>query len=503
LNKAYEYFSEKFDKHNAGFGNAPKFPIAHNLTFLLRYWKRMGNEKALQMVEKTLKALQLGGIYDHIGFGFHRYSTDAKWLVPHFEKMLYDQAMLVIAYIEAYQAMGKKEYAQTVREILTYVLRDMTDMEGGFFSAEDADSEGEEGKFYLWTEEEIRHILSKDDAEFVKKIFNIEQDGNFIEETNKRKTGKNILYLKKPLTEISSKSLEKIRKKIFLAREKRIHPHKDDKILTDWNGLMIAALARAAQVFNDETYAKAAKKAADFIIENLLDSKGRLYHRYREGEAVISGFLDDYAFFIFGLIELYETVFEVKYLQLAISLSNVIIKHFWDEKQGGFYFTADDFEDDLIRLKMVYDGAYPSGNSIAMLNLIRLARMTGKTEFEKKAVQISRVFHNIVSKSPGGYTQLIIALDFAIGPSYEVVIVGNLKKKDAKNMLNALRKKFIPNKVVIFRPSEEDNPEIIRFAEFTKYFSSKENRATAYVCQNYICKLPTTDIEKMQELLNS
>ena len=266
---------------------------------------------------------------------------------------------------------------------------------------------------------------------------------------------------------------------------------------------MIAALAKAVQVFNDEIYVNAAKKATDFIIENMRDSKGRLYHRYRDGEAVIPSFLDDYAFFVWGLIELYETTFEVEYLQLAISLTEDMIERFWDKEHGGFYFTANDAEEVLVRNKKIYDSVYPSGNSVAMLNLLRLARLTAKPEFENKAVQIPRSFSKMVSGSPSAYTQLLITLDFALGPSYEIVVVGKSHTKDTKNMLSALRRKFIPNKVVLFRPAEVEQPEIIHFAEFTRDLSSKEGRTTAYVCRNYACNLPTTRIEKMLELLNA
>jgi uncharacterized protein YyaL (SSP411 family) len=465
------------------------------------------------MVERTLRAMRLGGIYDHIGFGFHRYSTDSKWLVPHFEKMLYDQAMLTIAYLETYQATEKEEYAQTVREILAYVLRDMTALNGGFYSAEDADSEGEEGKFYIWIEDEIKRLLPKKEVELVTRIFNIETYGNFEDESTRRRTGKNILYMRDslpavasklgiPLIEIS-KRLEDALQGLYTAREKRIHPNKDDKILTDWNGLMIAALAKAASVLSEEVYLTAAKKAANFIISNMTSPEGRLYHRYRDGEPAITGFLNDYSLFIWGLIELYEATFEASYLKSAITLTEVMMKHFWDNEKGGFYFTADDAENVLIREKLIYDGAYPSGNSIAALNMIRLSRMTANPEFEEKATQIFQAFSNIVSETPAGYTQLMVALDFALGPSFEVVIVGNSQSKDTEIMLKAIRDKFIPNKVLLLIPSEVQEPEITNLAEYTRHLTTQEGKATAYVCQDYECKLPTIDIEKAISLLNA
>jgi len=512
LKLAYEQLAKRFDEQHSGFGSAPKFPTPHNLLFLLRYWKRTNNEKALEMVEKTLQGMRRGGIYDHIGFGFHRYSTDSEWLLPHFEKMLYDQAMLAMAYTEAYQATGKEEYRKTAREIFTYVLRDMTAPEGGFYSAEDADSEGEEGKFYLWTEEEIRQVLGSEEADLILKVFNIEKNGNFMEQATGKRAGANILHLRKSLTEIASelkmseqdlqKHLETARQKLFTYREKRIHPHKDDKILTDWNGLMIAAFAKGARVFDEPRYAEAAKATVDFILKNMRKSDGRLLHRYRDGQAALPAQVDDYAFLIWGMLELYETIFEVRYLQTALDLNRDLMKHFWDDNNGGFYFVADDGENLLVRQKEIYDGAIPSGNSLAMLNLLRLGRITANYDFEEKAARIGRAFSRNVKQSPSAYTQLMVAVDFGVGPSYEVVIAGNSQAEDTKEMLKAIRTQFIPNKVVILRPTEQESPDIDRLAEFTKSQASIDGRATAYVCLNYNCKFPTTDITKMLDLLN-
>ena len=516
LKATYNELARRFDKENGGFGSAPKFPVPHDLLFLLRYWKRTGDKTALEMVEKTIKAMRKGGIFDHIGFGFHRYSTDSKWLVPHFEKMLYDQAMLAMAYTEVYQATGKEEYKKTVEEIFTYVLRDMTAPTGGFYSAEDADSEGEEGKFYLWTEEQIYQILGDKEADFVINVYNLEKSGNFAEKDlgTAQKKGKNILYLKKQPGKISSKvkisekerekRLEAARKVLFAAREKRIHPHKDDKILTDWNGLMIAALAKGAQVFDEPAYAEAAKRAADFILKHMQQSDGRLLHRFRDGQAAIAAYGDDYAFLIWGLLDLYETTFEAPYLQKALDLNSTFAKHFWDDKQGGFYFTADDSENLFVRNKEIYDGAIPSGNSVATLNLLRLARMTADPKLEKKAARLLKAFSRQVRLRPSAYTQLMAAADFGTGPSFEVVIVGDLKAKDTTAMLKALRTKFIPNKVVLFRhinPTKQKSSDIARIARFTRYHSSIDGKATVYVCRNYNCKLPVTEISKMMELL--
>jgi uncharacterized protein YyaL (SSP411 family) len=388
LQAAYEELSGRFDEQFGGFGTAPKFPAPHNILFLLRYWKRKNEPGALAIVERTLQAMQQGGMYDHVGYGFHRYSTDSKWLVPHFEKMLYDQAMLTMAYADAYLATKKEEYKTTAREILSYVLRDMTDSTGGFYSAEDADSEGEEGKFHVWSREEIFALLDPLDAGLVAKVFNIAEEGNFIDSVTNESPGTNILHLSGPLEQTAAElnmPPEDLRgrmnaaiTKLFAVREKRIHPYKDDKILTDWNGLMITALAKAARSFDNTDYADAAEKAAAFILGHMRTPEGRLLHRYRDGEALLPAHVDDYAFFISGLIELYEAVFDSKYLEAALELNRDFIKHFWDEKRGGFYFTADDAEEILIRKKEVYDAALPSGNSMAMLNLLRLGRMTGR-----------------------------------------------------------------------------------------------------------------------------
>ncbi|PWB50006.1 MAG: thioredoxin domain-containing protein [Candidatus Methanoperedenaceae archaeon] len=500
LHQTYEQILYLFDEEHGGFGIAPKFPTPHNLMFLLRYWKRTGNKIALIMVEKTLSAMRNGGIYDHIGFGFHRYSIDSGWLVPHFEKMLYDQAMLAMAYTEAYQATGKEEYKKTCREILTYVMRDMTSHEGGFYSGEDADSEGEEGRFYLWTTNEIRQVLSNEENEFITKIFNIKEKGNF-QEGNVR----NIFYL--PAPEVSDlpdanneKKIDSLRGKLFNARENRIHPGKDDKILTDWNGLMIAALAKASQAFDEPGLSKAAGKAADFILSKMHNEKRVLFHRYRDGETAISGFLDDYSFLIWGLLELYEATFDIHYLKAAIELNEDLLTYFWDKREGGFFITSEDVGNILVRKKDIYDGAVPSGNSVAMLNLVRLGRIKADPELERKAEAIEQAFSKVIEVAPAGYTMLMSALDFALGPSEEIVITGDLQADDIKNMLMALRTEFIPNKVVIFRPDEES--EITRISEYTKNLSSMNGKATAYVCRNFNCILPVTEPGKMLELLH-
>lgn len=508
--KAYSMFQESFDENYGGFGMIQKFPSPHNLMFLLRYYKRYDDKKALEMVEKTLSSMRKGGIYDQVGYGFHRYSVDPQWLVPHFEKMLYDQALIAMAYIEAFQITKKPFYKRTAQEIFTYVLRDMTAPQGGFYSAEDADSERIEGKYYLWTKKEFEEILGSD-AELMSRIFNVRTDGNFKEESTQKKTGTNILHLKQPYPQIAEKigiSLEELEQKIDEARQKllkvrqgRIHPHKDDKILVDWNGLMIAALSKGAQVFNSNRYREAAVKATEFIIKNLLKN-AKLIHRYREGEAAGIGNLDDYAFFIWGLLELYETTFNSKYLKVALDLNETVIKHFYDSESGGFYFTSELSERILIRKKESYDSAIPAGNSVQILNLLRIAVITENLDYVDFAVASEKAFSNKVERSPTAHTQLLIALDFKLGPAYEIVVVGNDESKDTRNILETIFTNFIPNKVLILRGALDPSNELKELSESLKSKKLLNNKPTVYICTEGVCKNPTNDITEMKELLN-
>jgi uncharacterized protein YyaL (SSP411 family) len=513
LDKGYQELARRFEKEYGGFSEAPKFPTPSSLLFILRYWKRTGDEKALAMLEKTLQQMRMGGIYDQIGYGFHRYSTDRKWLVPHFEKMLYDQALMAMAYTDAFQASGKEIYGTTANQIFTYALRDMTAPEGGFYSAEDADSEGVEGKFYLWEEGEVRRILGDEDADLFIQVYNIEKEGNFAEEATGRKNGANIPHLQKLIPEIAKDlnmpeeeikaRLRSAGEKLFQVRENRVHPHKDDKILADWNGLMVAALARGQKVFGEDEYGKAAKKAADFILRCMRKPDGRLLHRYRDGEAKIDAHIDDYAFVIWGLIELYGATFETNYLKTALELNEDMLRHYWDEISSGLFFIPDDGETLIIRKKELYDGATPSGNSVAMLNLLKLSRLTGDPLLDGRAAEIGRAFSEQVRQFPSGYTQFLVSTDFAIGPSYEVVIVGHRGARDTIDMLRALNTRFIPNHVAIYRPSDQKFPNIDKIAGFVKNCVTMDGNATAYVCFDNACKMPTTDIKEMLSLLDS
>ena len=508
LHRAYRSLLMSFDKTFGGFGQSPKFPSPHNFFFLLRYWKRTNDAQALHMVEQTLQNMRRGGIYDQIGFGCHRYSTDAKWIVPHFEKMLYDQALMAMAFIELFQATGKKEYETAAREIFTYVLRDMTDDQGGFYCAEDADSEGVEGKFYLWTEEEIRSVLTKDEADlFLSHTLHV--DDLTVQGMEEIPAGHFIPHLKpssssdaeESLTALTDK-LEGVRKKLFAIREKRVHPHKDDKILTDWNGLMIAALARGAQVFDEPAYAKAAIRAMGFILQSLQTKDGRLLHRYRDGQGAIDANIDDYSFMVWALLELYEATFETRYLFKALEYQSHLFGYFRDDKNGGFFFTPKDAEELLTRPKELYDGAIPSGNSVAFINTLRLSRITGDAEMDERAHEIYRAFCGEADAMPTAFTQFLCGLDFAIGPASEVIIAGKMDQTDAQALFNALRRNFVPNKIVIFHPEGSAQPDIETIAPFVHTHASINGQATAYVCSNFTCSLPTNDPEEMMKLLS-
>jgi uncharacterized protein len=513
LEEAFQEFSARYDIQSGGFGKAPKFPSPHQLLFLLRYWKRTGNDQVLLMVEKTLQFMQAGGIFDHVGFGFHRYSTDKDWILPHFEKMLYDQALLAIAYLEAYQATGKAVYRQTASEVLDYVLRDMVSDEGGFYSAEDADSEGEEGKFYLWTEQELKEVLDKDEFMVVRQYFHIQAEGNLAVMGHPKDIfgNRNILYKDVCEPSMADSSNEqriselerwsKIRVKLYRIRTKRIAPGKDTKILTDWNGLMIASLARAGQVTGEECYLEAAKKAADFIFRNLVDTQNRLFHRYSEGDAGIPAYLDDYVFLIWGLLELYEATFSIDYLQKALDLNQTLVLDFWDAKNGGFYFTSEHHEQLLVRQKEVYDGAMPSGNSVAFCNLLTLAHLTGNEHLNHMAYQLVKAVSPMIEQNPSAYAYFLTGVDLMVGPTYEVIIVGHRNKEDTKRMFHALHKHYLPRKFVIFRSSEKKDQDIDRIIQFDLPYEKITENATAYVCKDYICMQPTADVQKMLQIV--
>ena len=496
-------FINRYDETHGGFGAKPKFPSPHNLIYLLRYHNMSGDKTSLLMVEKTLQEMRLGGIFDHVGFGFHRYSTDREWILPHFEKMLYDQAMLTLAFTEAYQITKNQLYKDTAEEILHYVQRDMTDKRGGFYSAEDADSEGEEGLFYLWTVEEIKNILSDEESELLINNYSLDKEGNYKDEATGKKTEKNILYLKEPINNIESKNrLNEITKKLYLAREKRIHPLKDDKILTDWNGLMIAAFAKAGDVFNSNDYIQQAEKSAQFILKNLTDNNGRLLKRYRNGNAGVDAHLDDYAFFIWGLLELYEATFNVTYLTEAVQLSNIMVDEFWDITNGGFFLGSESSEKLIVRAKTGYDGAMPSGNSVAAMNYSKLNRITGETKWAEITDKIFMTFSNEIQKTPSGYASMVNSFLFNIDSPKEIVIVGSSNDDETIKAIKKIKSEYVPSKVIIFKDTDDELNKLSPLAKWTVTQETIDEKTTYYICQDFACKVPTTDLELALKFIN-
>lgn len=501
LHKGFAELYNTFDEVYGGFGSAPKFPIPHNLMFLMRYYRRYKNEKALEMVTHTLKRMRLGGIWDHVGFGFHRYSTDREWLLPHFEKMLYDNTLLLYTYAETYQLTKEDFFVQTAEEIAEYLTRDMLSPEGVFYSAEDADSEGEEGKFYLWSLKELEEVLNEEELRITLKVYGIEEEGNFLEEATRRKIGRNILHMKKSLEEyaeelgyepdILKQKLEEIRSKLFKKREERVRPLKDDKILTDWNGLAVASFAKAGIALGREDFVEKAKRAADFILENMIDEEGRLLHRFKDGEAEIPAFLEDYAYLVWGLTELYFATFEPKYLEEALRLTDITLKYFWDEENLGFFQTPDFGERVLVRKKEIYDGATPSGNSVMAYNLLRLGRMTGRSELERRADQTLRAFSQVISVYPSAHTFSLIALDLLINGSFELVAIPG-EREEAIYELRKVQKEFFPEGLFLIKEKETEE-----LSEFIRDLSPIEGKTAYYLCRNFSCEKPTTDIEEV------
>ena len=510
LDHAYDLIWQNFDSRYGGFESAPKFPTPHRLLFLLRCYHRNGEAKALNMVEKTLTAMRLGGIWDHVGFGFHRYATDAQWLLPHFEKMLYDQALIAQTYLETYQVTQDPFYAQTAQEIFTYVLRDMTSAEGAFYSAEDADSEGEEGKFYVWHLGEFQQVLNGEPSAKWEKIFNLQPEGNFADEATRQKTGANILHLDRHLDQSAAEfnlapeelvtQWEGIRRKLYAHRQKRIRPLKDDKILVDWNGLMIAALSQGARILNKPEYAQAAEKSAQFILNRMLTEDGRLYHRFREGELAVEAQAADYAFLIHGLLNLYQATFNLSYAEEAVALQEQMLADFWDPVKSGFFSTANESEALPVRPKELYDGAMPSVNSVSLMNLLWLSRLTGDPAWDDKAHEQLRAFAGSVKAQPTAFAYFLLGVDFALRPGQEVVITGDPDKSDARQMLEALNLNFAPHKVALVK-SDQNAERLAKFAGFTDGLQLVKGKATAHICKGFACKEPTSNVQDMVDRL--
>jgi uncharacterized protein YyaL (SSP411 family) len=505
LRQAARRLARAFDPTFGGFGSAPKFPHALDLGLLLRVWQRFGDDHALKMVRKTLDMMALGGIYDHLGGGFHRYSTDARWLAPHFEKMLYDNALLTTAYLEGYQATGDSFYKEVVEETLAYVLREMTSPQGPFFSTQDADSEGEEGKFFVWSWQAVQEVLGPDLGRSFGAVYDVTPDGNW--------EGHNILHrshsweqsarlLGKDVGELRMQ-LAQARRQLFEVRSGRVWPGRDEKVLTSWNGLMIDALARAAQVLDRPEYAVAAARAADFLLTTMRTAEGRLYRTWSAGsEPKLNGYLEDYAFLINALISLYEATFAPRWLEAAQSLTTVLLEQFWDEAEGGFFYTAREHESLIARTRDPHDSSVPSGNSVAVTALLRLAKLTGRSDLLDRARRTLLLFSGLMAQSPQAAGQMLIALDFFLGPVDEVVIAGAPQREDTRAVLRLLREQFRPLQVVALQPGKDDPAELETVVPLVTG-KLVEEEVTLYLCRDFTCHAPAVGLEAARKALRN
>jgi uncharacterized protein YyaL (SSP411 family) len=520
LDSGYYVFRRTFDTQTGGFGAAPKFPRPSVFRFLVRYHARTHNGEALEMTLKTLREMSKGGMNDQLGGGFHRYSVDARWFVPHFEKMLYDQAQLAVSYLEAFQITADRQYADTARRIFDYVLRDMTDPGGGFYSAEDADSVIDpaephikgEGAFYVWTAEEIRQLVPEPAADLFCYRYGVAEGGNVANDPHQEFTNRNILYQAvtvadtaaqfRQIEETVAEGLREAERILLEARSKRVRPHLDDKVLTGWNGLMISAFALGGAVLGEPRYREAARKAAEFLIARMYNPEtGLLLRRYRQGDAAIPGFLDDYALFAQALLDLYETQFDRRHLELAVRLTEKQKELFEDREQGGFFSTAAGDDALVMRLKEDYDGAEPSGNSVALMNLLRLARVTGRADFAEASERLLAAFAPRLSAAPVALPEMLAACEFRAGEPREIVFVGERGHEDTEALAGALYGRFVPNKIVLLVDSPETRDWLARGIPPIASMESIDGRATAFVCRRYTCQLPVNTREQFLELI--
>jgi uncharacterized protein YyaL (SSP411 family) len=500
LDQAFRGITKSYDAANGGFGGAPKFPPAMSLEFLLRTYHRTGNQQALDIVVNTCRKMANGGIYDQLGGGFHRYSTDAKWLVPHFEKMLYDNALLSRLYLHYYQ-LTRDESARRVAEgVLDYVAREMTDAKGGFYSTQDADSEREEGKFFVWTTDEITSLLGKEDASLFMAYYNVTEAGNF--------EGKNILNVTRSLTDVSTEagvtpdhlvsSLERSRRKLFELRESRVKPDRDEKILTSWNGMMLASFAEAAAILDREDYLEIARRNARFVLDNLIQDD-LLLRTYKDGTAKLNAYLEDYAFLGDGLLTLYEATGELEWFEVTLTIIEKMIEEFWDDQDGGFFYTGKSHENLIVRSKDYFDNATPSGNSVAAEVLLRLAAITDNHDYRNRAITIMRLIAEPVRRYPSGFGRALCALDFYLGTPKEIVVLGNHESPDTLALLRELWKPYLPNKVVV--QAEETDDRSAAVIPLLRGRTLLNDKPTAYVCENFTCRQPVNEPEKLASQL--
>jgi uncharacterized protein len=501
LSQAFEHLSQRFDRINGGFAGAPKFPPSMNLAFCLRYHLRTGQRTALDFVELTLDKMATGGMYDQIGGGFHRYSVDDHWLVPHFEKMLYDNALLSRVYLEAYQFSEKESYKRIVEEILEYVQREMTDSEGGFYSSQDADSEGEEGKYFVWTPEEIMTLLGKEWGEIFCSFYDVTSGGNF--------EGKNILNTPHTLESVAREltisveelnvKLDEGRRRLRVEREKRAKPGRDEKILTSWNGLMLVGFALAGRILNREDFLKTARDNANFILRRMRRD-GTLLRVYKDGQAKILGYLEDYANFIEGLLTLYEVTGELNWLEPAEELTDLLVEQFWDPNEFSFCLTGKDHERLITRVKDFYDNATPAGNSVAVLNLLRLSVLSGKKRYREMAEANLGAMAAALTQYPGGFGYLLLGVDFMVGPVLEFAVVGERTDPRTRELLDTIFQEFLPNKVLAHSAGKETSErETLPLLEGKTLVDGKP---AVYLCENYTCKAPVNSREGLKNLLS-
>ena len=520
IDTGFFVFRRTFDSRLGGFGGAPKFPRPSVHNFLLRYYARTKSEDALEMVLKTLREMAKGGMHDQLGGGFHRYSVDERWFVPHFEKMLYDQGQLAIAYLEAFQITHDPQYAAVARRIFDYVLRDMTDSGGAFYSAEDADSAADasqptvkgEGAFYIWSANEIRALVEAPVSDWFFHRYGVLEGGNVSSDPHEEFTGRNILYQANEIEDTAlhfdhtvdeiRAGLERAGETLLAARGKRPRPHLDDKVLTSWNGLMISALALGGAVLEEPRYAEAARSAAEFLIAHMVDPQsGILLRRYRDGDAAIPGFLDDYALFAQALLDLYETQFDRRHLDLALRLAEKQRELFEDTAQGAFFSSTEGASGLVLRVKEDYDGAEPSGNSVALMNLLRLAQITNRVDLRASAERLLAAFAARLTAAPVALPQMLAACEFRLGEPRQIVLVGDRDAEDTKALLRTLHSRFVPHRIVLLVDSPEARAALSADIPTIAAMERIEGHASAYVCRDYTCQLPVYESDRFAELI--